>query len=291
MLLLIWYGGSQLSRLVAGSGGADQRTALERSMLATELLFVAGPPLLFALAWTRRPAASLRLRPAGWQFYAAALLLAVSLHPLLVELNRWLQQSYSGQSRWLEQQMQVLLGGSVPVWSLVLVLAVLPAACEELAFRGFILTGLQRRSPAWVAVLLSALLFGFFHMSPHQFINATLLGIFLGLIAVRSGSVLPGMLFHATNNTLVLLVALVQAKVAAGTLGIGPAADLLFRNHSGPGMWSYRLPVLLIAAGFAIYALRWFLARAEVDRADAERQAEGDETAAAGPASVSEPAH
>jgi sodium transport system permease protein len=53
--------------------------------------------------------------------------------------------------------------------------------------------------------VMSALLFGFLHVLIslfQQLFNATLLGIILGMLAIRSGSILPGIVFHFLNNGL-----------------------------------------------------------------------------------------
>jgi membrane protease YdiL (CAAX protease family) len=84
------------------------------------------------------------------------------------------------------------------------VLALLPAVCEELAFRGFILSGLTRRFRPWAAVLLSAFLFALYQMNVFQFVPHFLFGAALGLLVLRTGSVLPAMLFHLVYNTLVI---------------------------------------------------------------------------------------
>ena len=96
--------------------------------------------------------------------------------------------------------------GQVPgLGTAILVFALIPAICEELAFRGFILSGLERQHRTRSAILLSALMFGFLHVLLslfQQLFNATLLGIILGLLAVRSRSILPGILFHFLNNAI-----------------------------------------------------------------------------------------
>ena len=70
------------------------------------------------------------------------------------------------------------------------------------------------------AILLSALMFGFLHVLLslfQQLFNATLLGIVLGLLAVRSRSILPGIVFHFLNNAMaVALGSVVHASWAAG---------------------------------------------------------------------------
>jgi sodium transport system permease protein len=87
-----------------------------------------------------------------------------------------------------------------PTIGYVLVIAVLPALCEELAFRGFILTGLRRRFRPLTAVFLSSFLYALFQMNVFQFATAFVLGAVLALIALRTGSAAPAMVFHLVYN-------------------------------------------------------------------------------------------
>ena len=98
-------------------------------------------------------------------------------------------------------------------------MAVAPGICEELAFRGFVLSGFARSARPSVAIVLSAVAFGVFHIIPQQVFNATLMGLLLGLLAIRSRSLLPGVLFHITYNAIETL------RVRAG--------DSLVRNARG----------------------------------------------------------
>ena len=86
----------------------------------------------------------------------------------------------------------------------LLVLVVLPAVCKEIAFRGFILTGLRERFPPWTAIMLSSFLYAVFHMNVFMLAPAFLLGVALGILAVRSGSVLPGMVLSMVACLLVV---------------------------------------------------------------------------------------
>ena len=78
-------------------------------------------------------------------------------------------------------------------------LAVLPALCEELAFRGFILTAAPPLPP-WTAVFLSSFLFASVQMNVFQFVPHFVFGLVLGLIVLRTGSVAPAMVFHLVYN-------------------------------------------------------------------------------------------
>lgn len=94
---------------------------------------------------------------------------------------------------------------AVPLWQLLLFFAVLPGVCEELLFRGAFFGLWCSRGAAGVAVLVTALAFGLFHLSLFRFFPTTVLGVLLGFISIRSRSVLPGMLAHVLNNGLAMV--------------------------------------------------------------------------------------
>jgi sodium transport system permease protein len=87
-------------------------------------------------------------------------------------------------------------------WIVLLLIAVTPALCEEIAFRGFILSGFRHLGHKWRAIFFSALLFGFTHGVLQQSIMASLVGMVIGFIAVQSGSIWPCMVFHFVHNGL-----------------------------------------------------------------------------------------
>ncbi len=84
-------------------------------------------------------------------------------------------------------------------WS-ILMTVVLAPVMEETLFRGLIQGSVYERDGAAKSILLSALLFGVFHMIPQQVINAFLVGIILGYIYFRTGSLLTVIILHALNN-------------------------------------------------------------------------------------------
>ena len=60
----------------------------------------------------------------------------------------------------------------------------------------------MRPSGSAAAIFGPALLFGLLHLDLAQGLTAFACGVFLGWLAERSGSILPGMLLHFCNNTL-----------------------------------------------------------------------------------------
>jgi membrane protease YdiL (CAAX protease family) len=83
--------------------------------------------------------------------------------------------------------------------------SVIAPIVEELIFRGLILQGFRKNYNAFVAVLISALLFALFHLNPWQFPATFVIGLILGWIVVRTNSIILSIIGHSINNTLVLL--------------------------------------------------------------------------------------
>jgi sodium transport system permease protein len=176
------------------------------------LAFVAAPPLLMAILLTTRPAGGLALRlPPAWAV-PAAILQAVLLFPAATALTVALLSPEIKQS--LEEAARLAsastggsgtphLSGSLRIPSL-LVLAVLPALCEELAFRGFILSGLRRRFRPWTAIFLSSFLYALYQMNVFQCLPHFLAGVVLAILALRTRSVWPAVAFHLVWNFLLL---------------------------------------------------------------------------------------
>ncbi len=172
-----------------------------------QLAFVATPPLFMALLLTRRPRRGLGLHRPPWWGWPAAALLAVLVLPPLAELTLATLHQFPGIKAALEEYHPLAgeLSGpglAAEPGQFFLVLALLPAVCEELAFRGFILNGLARRFRPGAAALLSAFLFALYQMNVFQFVPYFLLGLVLALLTLRCGSALPAMLFHLVYNTL-----------------------------------------------------------------------------------------
>jgi len=92
-----------------------------------------------------------------------------------------------------------------PLWTMFLLICVMPAVFEELAFRGVIQSSLERVFNARDAWLIQAALFSVLHLSPLMFPSHFLMGLCFGYMRRRSRSIYPGMLLHACWNALVVL--------------------------------------------------------------------------------------
>jgi membrane protease YdiL (CAAX protease family) len=107
------------------------------------------------------------------------------------------------------RQLHAALAPRGPLDALVsvLVIAVLPGFCEELVVRGIVLPSLARPLGGVLAVVVSALLFAAMHFDPYRFFFTLAVGLGLGLVRLRTGSLWPPVVAHVTLNTLTFAVA------------------------------------------------------------------------------------
>lgn len=152
----------------------------------------------------------------------------------------------------MEEYNTLVDGSGITTYGLMWVIStlVLPPLVEEAGFRGLGLTYLERAGvPFAAANIVQALAFGIFHMNLTQGIYTFVLGLALGYVTHRSGSIAPAMLMHLVYNLM-------------GTLG----SDLIYSYLPAPFL------ILLITNVIAlVYAFR--LLRPEQGRGAAAMQA------------------
>jgi len=229
-------------------------TLMLRLLLIQQLVIIASPALFMSVMLTTNVLKTLRLCFPSWRMLAAAAVLPLALHPLSLELSANLGWFFPPLPKHITDALAIMSSDQQPLWFVLLGFAVAPAICEELAFRGFILTGFSRGGRVGLAVVLSSLTFGIMHMIPQQVFNATLVGLVLGLLAVRSGSLWPCILFHFTYNSLEVIRGRYGAAIVDGAGWFVSATDQGIR---------YRWPTLILAAIAATLLLRWLIFRSE----------------------------
>ncbi len=222
--------------------------------VVTQLAVIATPALLMTIIFTNSPRRTLLLRCPAWRTIPAAVLLAVLLHPVANALQVVITQLYpvSEEVRAALESAEKILR-TAPYWKIVLMIAVVPAICEELAFRGFILSGFRHLGHKWRAIVYSALFFGLAHAILQQSLIACLVGLVIGYLAVQSGSLLPGAIFHVLNNSL----AVANSRITPEVLDRWPSLGTLASAVDGGGC-IYHWPVVGICAFAGLVLLGWF---------------------------------
>jgi sodium transport system permease protein len=257
MIMLLQFAGMRFFRgaLPLGPDGQVDLGAAQPMMLKLlliqQLAVIATPALFMGVILTTSVRRTFRLRMPPLSLLLAAVVLPVVLHPLTVELSASLQWFFPPLPKSVQEVLTTMSSAQLPLGFLLLAFAVAPAICEEIAFRGFMLSGFARSGRVGVAIGMSSLAFGLMHMIPQQVFNAALLGTVLGLLAVRAKSLLPCVVFHLIYNSLAVLHARYGSFVPQNGF-----AQLFFAVDVEEGGLRYNWPTLVVSGAVALLLLR-----------------------------------
>ena len=177
-------------------------------------------PLLATVHGARAPAAIGLVRPAG-RHVIAAVAIGVSAWYVNLRLVNLLPLP-DGGVRVLEDLVE-----NPPLPVALLAIALVPAVCEEVLFRGLLLRALATRLVPAAAIALTALAFAAYHLSVVQLVPTFTLGLLAGVLAHRAGSVVPAILAHLLNNGIAVLVSRGELPSLERWLTSGPLVGIL----------------------------------------------------------------
>lgn len=103
----------------------------------------------------------------------------------------------------------------LPVGTALFLIAFAPAVCEEVAFRGALLSCFRSAKSRWIGILVTAVIFGAFHGSVWRFVPTAILGAVMGYLLFETENMIYSMLFHFVNNAVPVLLA-GAAQMASG---------------------------------------------------------------------------
>ncbi|AJA47579.1 CAAX amino protease family protein [Clostridium pasteurianum DSM 525 = ATCC 6013] len=100
--------------------------------------------------------------------------------------------SYNETSKMISMSMNSILG--------ILAVLLFAPIFEEILFRGMVLGEIKNKVNITAAIIIQGVLFGIYHMNLFQSIYAGVLGILLGFICVKAGSIVGSIIAHITFN-------------------------------------------------------------------------------------------
>ena len=101
---------------------------------------------------------------------------------------------------------------SIPLWQSVVCTAILVPIMEEIVFRGFVFSRLDKAMPTVLAVIITSVLFGAIHGSILWAAWAAAVGVVLNIVRIKSGSLIPAIILHVCNNTSSLILSEVGSE-------------------------------------------------------------------------------
>lgn len=173
--------------------------------------------------------------------------------------SQWVQELLPALPDIMEDEFGLLLTNR---WGYFTIALLVPLA-EELVFRGTVLRTLLQsplsanhspRASAWTAIAISALIFSVSHINPAQMPHAFVIGLLLGWMYWRTGSILPGIAFHWANNSAAYII-----------YNIYPDPDIelidIFRGSQLHVLMAVGFSLLILLP--ALYQLHLWMRRAE----------------------------
>ena len=199
--------------------------AVRLMTMAGQILFMLLPALLFSKWFYLDISAVIRTRVPSWKEFVLFGIGIIILTPLLqyiITVQNYLIDIWAASSPFIQSIKSSLdslndlvektYGNLLTVHNfyeallVILVVAVIPALCEETMFRGFIQKSFELKiKPVWAA-LITATFFGIYHFNPYGMIPLIILGFYFGFAAYKSNSILVPMSLHFTNNFIAIMV-------------------------------------------------------------------------------------
>lgn len=183
-----------LWRLIGGQGQMMSTSFMLVTLTVTDVLIIC---MFLWMRWSELSRHWVRTRPWNVLFWCVLAALGAIIPSV------WLQEQMPDLPNIVEEQMSIIMKER---WGYVVVGLLAPLG-EELVFRGAVLRALLRvRANSWIAIGISAVLFALIHMNPAQMPHAFLIGLLLGWMYYRTDSIVPGVVYHWVNNTVVYVV-------------------------------------------------------------------------------------
>lgn len=132
---------------------------------------------------------------------------------------------------------------------LVLLIAVAPAICEELIFRGILFNEYKKSTSIKTLVLMNGLLFGLFHMNIQQFSYAFIFGVLSAIVVYLTDSIYPSILMHFLNN----FISVIEMKYPGSYFSV-----LNYIVPSGNDVFTYGVLIILSAVSIvaAVFVIK-----------------------------------
>ena len=164
-------------------------------------LIVVGVPLIMALYTKRSIRETYHFKGFRIVGFLGAILLFVGAFLIENIFSTFLYQFFPDSFEQMNSGLAETLMGDNMLVSLLIV-AITPAICEEMMFRGFIYAGFRSKYKKWTAIILVSFIFGVYHTSLIRLVPTMMLGVCFAMIVYYTDSIFPAMVMHCLNNAI-----------------------------------------------------------------------------------------
>ena len=234
-IVLVLYAGSML-QLKFGLAG----------VFGTQLLLLT-VPLVIVIYTKRDIRLTYALRKTAVSNFLAGALIITGVFLINIVISTGLVSLFPESAENVVTVFDEILSGNIG--AVLFVIALAPAVCEEMLFRGIILQSMKAKYRIGAAIGITAALFGIYHMSLIKLIPTALLGFVLCYVAYRADSIYPAMLMHFMNNAFSVVISCYPEKIET-------LFPVFYQDDLYPGDVLLLLGAGLIFAGAGLYLLK-----------------------------------
>lgn len=173
-------------------------------LLISQYIIILLPPLIFLKIKNYSFKENLRLNKTSFKNIILTIFIVIFSYPIAVFFNYIGITFLEKYGRLIENPI-IVPETSMELLKSFFVIAVTPGICEEIMFRGFLLSSYENLGKK-KAIIYSALLFAIFHFNLQNLLGPMVLGIIFGIIVYKTDSILVSIVGHTTNNTIALLL-------------------------------------------------------------------------------------
>jgi membrane protease YdiL (CAAX protease family) len=182
---------------------------------ASQFLFLLFPVIIINMLRGDNFKKGFLLNKPDWRIVSLSVIGIIAIQPLLqliliiqnkiifsLPFDPGILEAIKSFSKYLDETVtNIAMSYSVPeLITVIFVIALTPAVCEELMFRGLILKNLSAGLKPVYAILLTGIIFAVFHFHPFNLIPLVILGVFISFTAFFSNSVYTAVVVHFINN-------------------------------------------------------------------------------------------
>jgi len=218
-------------------GGSWQSKDMMTGLFKTQIFIILLPVILILRISKNDIPRILRFNKTKPVNYLMVLLMALPALIFAIGLGNLISMIFPVSESYIQAMQDLVKTDEKSIWTALLIVGLLPGICEEVLFRGYIINGFTKNG-FWKAIIISGVLFGIFHLDPFRLLQASILGIYLGYITLRTNSIYPAMLAHFANNSLAVLLSNYADKI--------PIINQIFKGENIPLWISFAALLILL---------------------------------------------
>lgn len=235
------------------SGYLLQSFDLLTILIITELVFIAGPALLYTIWKNYDLSRTFSITPISFKTVLLVIITTCAAFVPVAVIAKLQELLFPPSENYQEIWKTILYEfHQVPFIFTFFLMAILPGVCEELLFRGFLLQGIRKKYSDTVAIVIVGFLFGAIHLDLYRFFMLSLLGMLFGYMVVKTGSIFTGIVAHSTNNGIIALLSYAILISQNGEVSLPPPPQ----SEELTGMLTFTAVIsIIIIMGIALSIL------------------------------------